>query len=221
MYNLKNKLLPTSIALILSLFGITYLGDIFKGIYNPQSYSSVIIFSDIRKWLLAVLVILIIWFWEKRKLESAGIKKPKIKTVLLAVMFGVISVISGVIVLGVFINFLGIEPPETLSGITRLPLIIKLLTITTAAITEELFYRGYAIERIGELSGSYNLAGLISGLIFLGIHYNSWKLAGAIPQFIFTVSLVVFYLKKRNLIASIIMHWVINFLMLIVLPTFI
>ena len=221
MYNLKNKLLPTSIALILSLFGITFLGDIFKWIYNPQSYSSVIIFSDIRKWLFALLVILIVWFWEKRKMESVGVRKLEIRTVLAAVMFGVISVISGVIVLGVFINFLGIEQPETLSGITQLPLIIKLLTITTAAITEELFYRGYAIERIGELSGSYLLAGLISGVIFLGIHYSSWKLAGAIPQFIFTVSLVVFYLKKRNLIASIIMHWVINFLMLIVLPTFI
>ena len=214
-----NKKVPKFVGLLLSLFGITYIGNLFNGL-NPfaKSYSGQLIFSDLKKWILAIVIIAIVLLWEKRDLSSIGFKEVNGKTILQAVLFGIGAVVLGVLTLGIFYSVLGLEEPKTLSNVKELPLIVKLLTITTAAVTEEIFYRGYAIERIKELSGNLLLAGFISGFLFLAIHYPSWALAGAIPQLIFTIFLVGFYLSKRNLKACIIMHWVINFLMIIVLP---
>ena len=228
MTNLKTKdsfnsriNLPVGIGLFISLFGITLLGELVSYInFKPDSYTAQLLFSDFRKWILTGILLAIIIFWEKRKLSSIKIEKPEVKTFLMAVGLGLVSVIVGVLTLGIFYNVLGLKQPEALSSVGNLPLVIKLFTITTAAITEEIFYRGYSIERIGEILNNYKLGAIISGLIFLAIHYPVWGLAGAIPQIIFAIFLIGFYLYKRNLIACIAMHWVINFSMIVVLPSF-
>ncbi len=212
--------LPKFVGLFLALFGINLIGELFK-LFNisANSFLGQILVSDLKKWFLAAIIIIIVISWEKRPLRSIGIKKTDTKTVILAIVFGVISVVVGILFLGILYSLLGLKQPNMLSLVGELPLAIKLLTITTAAITEELFYRGYSLERLGGISDSFLLAGFITGLIFLAIHFPAWGLAGAIPQFVFTISLISFYLYKRNLIGCIIMHWTINFLMLIVLPT--
>jgi membrane protease YdiL (CAAX protease family) len=213
--------LPVGIGLFISLFGITLIGELVRKLnFQPDTYAAQILFSDFRKWILTGILIAIIFFWEKRNLSSIKILKPEVKTLLMAVGFGVISVVVGVLSLGIFYNVLELKQPEALSSVGNLPLIIKLITITTAAITEEIFYRGYAIERIGEITNNYKIGAVISGLIFIAIHYPAWGLAGAIPQIIFAIFLIGFYLYKRNLIACIVMHWVINFLMIVVVPSF-
>ncbi len=216
---IHNKKMSTLVGLLLSLFGITFFGWLVKGLnLFTNSYLGKLMFSDLRKWILAGVIILIVLFWENRNLSSIGIKKLSIKTGFQAILFGIVAVILGVLTLGLFYNVLGLKEPSELSRVSELPLIVKLLTITTAAITEEILYRGYSIERIKDLSGSITLGGLISGFIFLAIHYPGWGLSGAIPQIIFSIFLIGFYIKKRNLTACIVMHWIINFLMIIVLP---
>mgnify|MGYP006304148183 CR=1 FL=1 len=186
-----------------------------------DSYLKQVIFSDFRKWLIVVLILSIIIYWEKRKLSSIGFKKLTIKTTLISILLGIVAVVLAVLTLGVLYNVLGLKEPSTLSTISELPLIVKLFTITTAAITEEILYRGYSIERIKDMSSSIIIGGLISGFIFLAMHFPDWGLAGAIPQIIFTIFLIGYYIKKRNLLACIIMHWVINFMMIIILPSII
>ena len=217
--NNNNNKVPIVVGLLISLFGITYIGRLFNGLnLFASSYAGQVVFSDIKKWILAAAIIIIILFWESRKLSSIGFKNVNLRAIYQALLLGIISVILGILTLGVVYNILRLEEPSTLSNIGELPFIVKLLTITTAAVTEEIFYRGYSIERIKELSGSIILGGVISGLIFLAIHYPSWGIAGGVPQLIFTTLLTIFYIKKRNLIACIIMHWIINFFMIIVLP---
>lgn len=213
--------LATYLGLIISLFGISLFSYLFKGInLFGSSYPAKVLFSDFKKWILVVLIILIIKLWEKRDIKSIGINTLDIKNIFLGIGFGLIAVVVSILTLGLLYNVLGLEAPSTLSEVSTLPLFIKIFTITTAAITEEIFYRGYAVERIGEITGKYVLGGIISGIIFVAVHFPSWGLAGAIPQIIFTIFLTIFYLKKRDLIATMAMHWTINFLMIIVLPSF-
>lgn len=211
----------TYLGLFISLFGITLFSYLFKGInLFGSSYPAKVLFSDFKKWILVIIIILIMKLWEKRDIKSIGINILDIKNVFLGIGFGLIAVIVSILTLGLLFNVLGLEAPSTLSEVNTLPLFIKIFTITTAAITEEIFYRGYAIERIGEITGKYVWGGIISGTIFVAVHFPSWGLAGAIPQIIFTIFLTIFYLKKRDLIAAMAMHWTINFLMIVVLPSF-
>ncbi len=215
-----SNMLPTIFGLIVSLFGVKYIGRIFNSFnFFGDTYSGQLIFSDIKKWILVLIIFIIILFWENRAFISIGFRETSYKSIIQAAILGVISVILAMFILGIVYNVLGLEEPDTLSNIASVPIMIKLMTITTAAVTEEILYRGYSIERINELSGSLLLAGIISGFIFLAIHYSDWGIAGAIPQVIFTIFLVSFYIKTRDLKACIVMHWVINFLMIIVLPS--
>ena len=215
----KSKSIYTYLGLFISLFGITLLSSLLKGIdLFGSSYGGKINFSNLQKWILVLFLVLIIKFLEKRKITSIGFKSIQIKTILKGVMMGLLAVVVSILTLGLLFNLFGLEEPSTLGAVSQLPIILQLVTITTAAITEEIFYRGYAIERLGELTGKYLLGGIISGIIFVAIHFPAWGIAGAIPQIIFTIFITVFYLKKRDLTAAIAMHWTINFLMIIVLP---
>jgi len=211
----------TYLGLLIALFGITLSTYLLKGAtFFGSSYLAQVIFSDLKKWILVFIIVLIIRLLEKRKFQSNGIKGINLKVILSGIIFGLIAVVVSILTLGLLFNILGLKEPSTLGAINELPIYIKLFTITTVAITEEIFYRGYAIERLGEITGNYIFGGILSGIVFLAIHFPAWGLAGAVPQIIFTIFLTVFYLKKRDLISTILMHWTINFLMIIVLPNF-
>ena len=222
MPKLKTKRSATIVGLIMSLFGIQFFAKIFQANSIFQdSYTKQILFSDYKKWFLVILLSFLIFFWENKNLNSVGVKKTNTKTIIQALGLALSAVIISLLILGLAINIFNIQQPSTLSQVSSLSLLVKLLTITTAAITEEFLYRGYAIERIYNLTGNLKLGGLISAFIFLAIHFPAWGIAGAIPQFVFAVFLTTFYIYKRNLIACIVMHWLINFTMIIILPSFI
>ncbi len=134
----KNKSLATIVGLILSLFGIQFIGNIFQAnTLFQDSYTKQILFSDFKKWLLVILLSFLIFFWENKNLNSVGIKKTNIKTIIQAFGFALSAVILSLIILGLSINIFNIQQPSTLTQVSSLSLLVKLITITTAAITEE------------------------------------------------------------------------------------
>ena len=81
-----------------------------------------------------------------------------------------------------------------------------LLGISGGAI-EEIFYRGYAIERLATITGRPWLAGLIAAVIFGLSHIPYWGLGFALaadPPFGLLMS--AFYLWRRDLLANIFAH---------------
>jgi membrane protease YdiL (CAAX protease family) len=92
-----------------------------------------------------------------------------------------------------------------------------LLTMVRAGIAEEVFYRGFAIERIEALTGSRWLAALIPLACFVGGHYRQgWP--GMVLVLMLGSILTAFYLWKRNLIAVILAHFLIDFIPNVLLP---
>lgn len=49
------------------------------------------------------------------------------------------------------------------------------LGVVTAAVTEEVLFRGYAIERLEALTGRRWLAGTISLVFFVSVHLAAWS----------------------------------------------
>ena len=90
-------------------------------------------------------------------------------------------------------------------------------TPTARAIAEEVLYRGYAIERIEALTGSRWMAALIALGAFAAFHYRQ-GLAGIVIAFLLGAILTGFYLWKRNLVANIFAHFLVDFVPNVLLP---
>lgn len=72
------------------------------------------------------------------------------------------------------------------------------LAALTAGITEEIVFRGFLLERLGEALGSYALAGVLTCVVFVAGHLPRWGIAAvgvAGPAVAFTW----LYVATRNL----------------------
>jgi membrane protease YdiL (CAAX protease family) len=97
---------------------------------------------------------------------------------------------------------------------------VLLLVIIRAGFIEELFYRGYAIERLQSLTGSRILAAGIPLLVFAASHYRQgW--AGIMIALLTGAVLTGVYVYKRNLWITITTHFLGDFIPNILVPLFV
>ena len=88
--------------------------------------------------------------------------------------------------------------------------------VANAAVVEELFFRGFLIERLIALTGRSWLAGLASYLIFVGSHIPGSGLGIVITfDVVGTAALVGLYLLRRNLYVCMLAHAVLDFMLLL------
>jgi len=97
------------------------------------------------------------------------------------------------------------------------PLGVSLLLYARAGIAEEVFYRGYAIERIEALTGSRAIAAAVPLVIFAGSHFSQGA-AGIFITFVIGAIATAIYLWKRNLLILIIAHFMVDFIPNVLLP---
>jgi uncharacterized protein len=109
------------------------------------------------------------------------------------------------------------ELPQALLLRERMDYLLALPFLVIVAFAEELIFRGYLIQRIGRLAGSLKAAVIISSVIFaLGHGYQGALGVAAVG--VMGVLFGVIYLWRGNLIAPMVMHFIQNFIGLIVAP---
>ena len=168
-------------------------------------------------WLLLLLILIWIYFVEKRTISSIGWKKLTVKTVLSGIGLGfVVFVLFGVLTTA--IQAVGLElNQETAELIASQSIPFLLLIALRAAVVEEVLYRGYAFERMYELTKSKWLAGLIPVIIFTLVHY-SWGVGHLVFVFFAGSVFMLVYISKRNLGLIMIAHFITDVIALLVLP---
>ena len=91
------------------------------------------------------------------------------------------------------------------------------MALVVIATVEEIVFRGYLIRRLRLVLNSTPAAVVLSSLIFaLGHGYEGW--AGMIMVGFYGVIFAMIYLWRRNLVASIVMHFLLDFFAIIVAP---
>lgn len=99
----------------------------------------------------------------------------------------------------------------------KAPIWTTSLVILRAGILEEFFYRGYAIERLTSLTENRAVAVALPLAVFALGHYNGG--AGAIlVAFVLGVVLTAFYLWRRDLVANMIAHVLIDAVPNVLIP---
>ncbi|MGY3615964.1 CPBP family intramembrane glutamic endopeptidase [Bradyrhizobium sp. USDA 10063] len=159
--------------------------------------------------LLAMVggVIAVVLFWEARPLASIGWRG-----------FGPASLAWGAALTLFFVWVL--LPAEVhvlarlqlggfetgLARLSRLPAWFLILAAITAGIAEETLFRGYALERIAELTGSYTVAGLATVALFALVHLRLWGWGPVVAFVVSGAVLTLFFIWRQDLLANIVAH---------------
>ena len=192
---------------------IVFLGFPFLLQLIPHNY----MMGELAFWVLLLVMILWIYFVENQTIASIGWKKLTAKTILWGLGLGlVLFVVFGIA--NVVIQALGLELNQEIAEmISSKSIPVLILLALRAAIVEEVLYRGYAFERIYELTKSKWVAGLVPLIVFMLIHL-SWGVGHLLFIFIAGGLLTLMYISKRNLALNIIAHFTIDVIALAVMP---
>ena len=173
--------------------------------------------AEIGFWLLFLVMILWIYLVEKRTIASIGWKKLSIKMTFVAIGLGFVLFIAFGLA-NLIIQSFGLElNREIAEMISAKSIPVLFLLVLRAAVVEEVLYRGYAFERINELTKSKWVAALVPLVLFMLVHLN-WGIGHLLFIFIAGGLLTLMYVSKRNLAVNIIAHFTVDVLALLVLP---
>ena len=160
-------------------------------------------------WFLAACVLLLIVHVEALPLTSIGLVPTSVRRVLLAAGAG--------IALSLLVPLLSVAAGRALPGaetgtigdvVTR-SWVVLLIAVVTAAVTEEVLFRGYAMERILSATGSRAAAVVVPLVCFVLLHAGGWSSAHVLGVVIpLGLALSLLYLWTRNLIIVVVAHFV-------------
>jgi membrane protease YdiL (CAAX protease family) len=198
----KSTTAPTYTGLILAVFGFLVIPRLTTGVGWQLSLA----------WVLALSLVLIVQYGERLPMVSLGLRQFTLKSLALAAVLGLLlSVLVPLLTL-----LIGqVIPPDSSGSIESAvaaasPLVV-LLSIITAAFTEEVVFRGYLYERILMLSRRSWLAATISLAAFVAPHLANWNTAHVIGVVLpLGLVLTLIYARRRNLIFSIVLHFFID-----------
>jgi membrane protease YdiL (CAAX protease family) len=169
-------------------------------------------------WALLGLVILIVIFWERRSLSSIGLIRWRWSSLTwgLGCAAFIISVNTVIVP---FLTKLGIvDLSKGFAVVFSWPLWFRILAVVTAGTVEESLFRGYAIERLGLLTGSYGWAAGISLAVFGIVHLPFWGPGILFNALFGGAASTLLYIWRRDLAACIIAHVTVDAIALIVDP---
>ena len=213
---------PTLLGLFIALIGLPIAAAILHPVLAQQNEPLIpkITLGLLVEWLIFIALIIIIIRAEKRPLSSIGLNPFKLRDLSLGLFFGLLLFILFAITLTLLPKFgLSIAKSQAQAKILMAsPFLLRLAIVITAGVVEETFYRGYAIERLGQIFGNIRVGALLTLIIFTGVHALAWGLTQLIPISVAAAGLTLIYLWRRNLILNIIAHIVTDGIAFLLLP---
>jgi membrane protease YdiL (CAAX protease family) len=196
----------TWLGLFLALFGMVLARQLVGYIWPGQNFTGAI-FKELGMWLVGIALVAVIKAGEGLPLRSVGIGTAPIAK---SILWGLVIAVVAIVVAAVLVNLTGYTGGEGGKFMQSLPLWFTTLIVIRAGVVEELCYRGYAIERLHAFGLPRWLAALVPLVIFGVAHWT-----GGWANIVIALALggvfVVFYLWRRDLVANMIGHFLIDF----------
>lgn len=212
----------TWIGLFVALFGILIARWLTGQIFQPLSVAIAaggetlrlrFVLGESLIWLCVLALVVLVRFGEGRTLRSVHLgTAPVMKSIQWGIVIALLCAVVGAVV-GMLTRFQG---GELAKALMKLPFWLVFVVVLTAGVAEELFYRGYAIERLQQLGLNRYVAGGISLLIFGGGHAPN-GLANVLIALALGFILTAVYLWRRDLVANMLGHFLVDFVS-VVLP---
>lgn len=206
----------TRAGLVIALLGLPAVVSAYRVLAEPTTSVGQLLARELTIFALLAALMWIIRSKERLTLASIGLHQDNITKSLAWGLLAAVLLVAGVASAMGLLQVLGLSYG---SGETRFlaPAWMTLIIVLRAGIVEEVFYRGYAIERLQALTGSRAIAAAVPLACFAPFHYRQ-RIAGILIALILGATLTAFYCWKRNLLANIVAHFLIDFVPNIVLP---
>jgi membrane protease YdiL (CAAX protease family) len=195
------------IGLGIALFGLPAIRQVFR-LINPNPGTGLVTVREVLTFASAAVLLLLVTRWEQLPLRSVGLGTS---VWWKSILWGIVTAIlcGGAAMILAKMTGYGHGPGS--SAFERLPLWLITLIVCRAGIVEELFYRGYAIERLEAMGFGKFAAVAIPLLIFAVAHYTGGA-ANVLIALVLGGILSGFYLWRRDLVANMIAHFLVDFL---------
>ena len=168
-------------------------------------------------WIVGLVVVGGAWWVSNIPPSTFGLKRnamplrPRLIELILAVLFGVLVAAVVIIPSNAVRAWLGTPSPPAIDLTRIIPFWVAFPAWVTAAFTEELLFRSYALERLALLGVPRIAAGIITVIAFALLHLLAWD-----AVHVFTVvfpagaALTTLYLWRRSLLFVVVVHGIIN-----------
>jgi membrane protease YdiL (CAAX protease family) len=211
--NERKRLSPaTGVGLMLALGGYLLVTLLLTVLEDVLSANAGALTGLALAWLLAGAVLLVVRWGEQRPFTSIGLKPIGGKAILLAIGLGILLSLTVPLLTLLVGQVIPATEEGSISAVAEsAPVLLLLLSVLTAGVTEEILYRGYPMERLTELTGNVGIAAVISLVAFVLPHAVGWNLAHVVGVVIpLGIVLTGLYLWQRNLIFNMIVHTLID-----------
>ncbi len=196
----------TWIGLFLSLFAMLLIRQAVS-YFSPTLTFTAAIWKDSLIWVSAIVLLILVRRGERLPFTSIGLGTSAWWKSLL---WGLVIAVACAIVGGVLAALTGYGHGPGSAAFEKLPLWLITLIVLRAGVVEELFYRGYAIERLQTLGLNRYWAAAIPLIIFALGHWTGGA-ANILIALALGGILAAFYLWRRDLIANMIGHFAVDF----------
>jgi membrane protease YdiL (CAAX protease family) len=164
---------------------------------------------------------LIVWAWvvgillyvvrvERRPLSSIGFRAPGARDWIIAIVAGILILALLALILLVVFPALHWSESSQQASILALPYWLNVLIVVRAAVSEEILFRGYPMERLEEMTGSRAIAGVVTCAVFTLDHIGFWGWHHIFIAGTAGMALTVLYLWRRNIWVNMIAHFMVD-----------
>lgn len=161
-------------------------------------------------WALVAALLLYVTRIERRPLASIGFMRPRLADIGIAVATGVAIVAMLAVLYLVVFPRLGWDESQQFGPLLAVPFWLRLAVVVRAAVCEEIIFRGYALERTKELTGSRAVAGLFTWGVFTIDHLGYWGWHHLVIAGLAGGVLTLLYLWRGNVWVNILAHFIID-----------
>lgn len=157
-------------------------------------------------WAMAATIVFYVLNVERKSLTSIGLRRPSLGSVGFGVLGAVVAFAGMACMYVVLLPHIDPSYASKTSALQSLPLALKIAIVLRAAIFEEVFYRGFMIERLNALLGSRTAAAVLSWAAFTAAHVGYWGWGSILLAGFGGAVLTGLYLWRRDLTSNMIAH---------------
>jgi membrane protease YdiL (CAAX protease family) len=192
--------------LLLSLFAMLVIRYAFV-FFVPEITVASAFLKETLIWASAVVLLVIIRRGERLSLRSIGLGTCRWWK---SIGWGLVIAIVSAAVVGSLAYLTGYGHGPGSAAFEKLSLWLITLIVIRAGVVEELFYRGYAIERL-RMIGLGPFWSVTIPLIIFSLGHWSGGAANILIALAAGIILTAFYLWRRDLVANMIGHGLVDF----------
>jgi membrane protease YdiL (CAAX protease family) len=192
--------------LFISLFGLLVIRQLVAFFIPGITFGSAVL-KEALIWASAITLLVIILRGEQLPLRSIGLGTARWwKSILRGLIIAIVSAVA----VGLLAYLTGYGNGPGSAAFEKLPLWLITAIVLRAGVVEELFYRGYAIERL-RLVGLGRFWSVAIPLIIFSLGHWTGGAANILIAFVAALILTGFYLWRRDLVANMIGHGLVDF----------